>query len=97
MGWRPHLPRTDPGSAVTIYLQFAQFCARWRTTQAVKDLFGVSISAGTVSAWGQAAAAGLDSFLDRARGLLQAAEVVGFDETSMRVDGANWWVHSAPG
>lgn len=81
--------------AVTVYLQFAQFCARWRTAQAVKDLFGVPVSAGTVSAWGQAAAAGLDGFLDRARGLLQAAEVVGFDETSMRVDGANWWVHTA--
>ena len=81
--------------AVTVYLQFAQFCSRLRTAQAVKDLFGVPISAGTVSAWGQAAAAGLGGFLDRAQGLLRAAEVVGFDESSMRVDGTNWWVHTA--
>jgi transposase len=27
--------------------------------------------------------------------LLRAAPVVGFDETSMRVAGANWWVHTA--
>jgi transposase len=38
--------------AVTVYLQFAQFCSRWRTAQAVKDLFGVPISAGTVSGFG---------------------------------------------
>jgi transposase len=81
--------------AVTVYLQFAQFCARWRTARAVTDLFGVAISAGTVSAWGSKAAAGLQGFCDRVRGLLQAAEVVGFDETSLRVDGANWWVHTA--
>jgi len=81
--------------AATVYLQFAQFCSRWRTAQAVKDLFGVPISPGTVSAWGSKATAGLGGFLDRARGLLRAAQVVGFDETSMRVDGGNWWVHTA--
>ena len=81
--------------AVVVYLQFAQFCARWRTTQAVHDLFGVPISAGTVSAWGTKAAQGLEGFRDRVRGLLRVADVVGFDETSMRVDGANWWVHTA--
>jgi hypothetical protein len=43
--------------AVTVYRQFAQFCARWGTAQAVKDLFGVPISAGTVSAWGRVAVA----------------------------------------
>ena len=40
--------------ATTMYLQFAQICSRWRTAQAVKDLFGVPISAGTVSSWGYA-------------------------------------------
>jgi transposase len=81
--------------AVTVYLQFAQFCARWRTAHAVTDLFGVAVSAGTVSAWGARAAAGLGGFCDRVRDLLRAADVVGFDETSLRVDGANWWVHTA--
>jgi transposase len=81
--------------AVTVYLQFAQFCARWRTAHAVRDLFGVPISAGTVSAWGSKAAAGLGGFMQRVRDLLRAADVVGFDETSLRVDGANWWVHTA--
>jgi hypothetical protein len=81
--------------AVTVYLQFAQFCARWRTAQAVHDLFGVPISAGTVSAFGARAAAGLDGFVGRVTDLLLAAPVVGFDETSIRVDGTNWWVHTA--
>ena len=89
VSYGPHL------RAVTVYLQFAQFCARWRTAHAVRDLFGVAISAGTVSAWGSKAAAGLGGFCDRVRDLLRAAEVVGFDETSLRVDGANWWVHTA--
>lgn len=81
--------------AVTVYLQFAQFCSRWRTAHAVRDLFGVAISAGTVSAWGARAAAGLSGFTQRVTDLLRAAPVVGFDETSLRVDGANWWVHTA--
>jgi transposase len=81
--------------AVTVYLQFAQFCSRWRTAHAVTDLFGVAISAGTVSAWGSKAAAGLGGFVGRVRDLLRGAQVVGFDETSLRVDGANWWVHTA--
>ena len=81
--------------AVTVYLQFAQFCSRWRTAQAVTDLFGVPISAGTVSGFGARAAAGLGGFLARVRDLLRAAPVVGFDETSMRVAGGNWWVHTA--
>jgi transposase len=81
--------------AATVYLQFAQLCARWRTAHAVRDLFGVAVSAGTVSAWGSRAATGLGGFCDRVRDLLRAADVVGFDETSLRVDGANWWVHTA--
>jgi hypothetical protein len=81
--------------AVTVYLQFAQFCSRWRTARAVTDLFGVPISAGTVSGFGTRAAAGLGGFIARVTDLLLAAPVVGFDETSMRVAGGNWWVHTA--
>jgi transposase len=81
--------------AVAVYLQFAQFLSRWRTAQAVTDLFGVPISAGTVSGFGARAAAGLGGFVTRVTDLLRAAPVVGFDETSMRVAGANWWVHTA--
>ena len=71
--------------AVTVYLQFAQFCSRLRTAQAVSDLFGVPVSAGMVSGFGARAAAGLGGFLTRVSDLLRAAPVVGFDETSMRV------------
>ena len=46
-----------------MYLQFAQFLSRWRTAQAVSDLFGVPISAGTVSGFGTKAAAGLGGFV----------------------------------
>ena len=81
--------------AVTVYLQFAQFCSRLRTAQAVKDLFGVPISAATVSGFGTKAAAGLGGFVTTVTDLLRAAPVAGFDETSMRVAGGNWWVHTA--
>jgi transposase len=81
--------------AVTVYVQFAQFCSRLRTAQAVRDLFGVPISAGTVSGFGTKAAAGLAGFITTVTDLLRAAPVAGFDETSMRVAGGNWWVHTA--
>lgn len=81
--------------AVTVYLQFAQFLSRWRAAHAVRDLFGIPISAGTVSAFGVKAAAGLDGFVCLVRDLLRVRDVVGFDETSLRVDGANHWVHTA--
>jgi len=81
--------------AVTVYLQFAQFCSRWRTAQAVTDLFGVPIWAGTVSGFAVKACAGLGGFITRVTDLLRVVPVAGFDETSMRVAGTNWWVHTA--
>jgi len=80
-----------------VYLQFARFCSRWGTAQAVSDLFGVPVWAGTVSGFGAWAAAGLGGFLARVTDLLRVAPVAGFDEASMRVAGGNWWVCGAPG
>lgn len=37
----------------------------------------------------------MGGFITVVTDLLRAAPVAGFDETSLRVDGANWWVHTA--
>ena len=82
-------------SAVVTYLSMAQFVPEDRLGQLMRDLFGVSLSAGTI---GQMVRRGAD----RARGF--AAEVCGqvreaavkhLDETGFRVGARQQWLHVA--
>jgi transposase len=82
-------------AAIVVYLYIGQFLSRQRTAQALAELFGVPLSAGTVTAMTARAAAGLGDFLACVRAKLAAAEVVGFDETGLRVAGSLHWVHCA--
>jgi predicted MFS family arabinose efflux permease len=66
-----------------------------RTAQALAELFGTPLSGGTVASLTQRAAGHLDGFLAHVRDKLTESEVVGFDETGLRVAGKLHWVHCA--
>jgi Transposase IS66 family len=82
-------------AAVIVNLYTGQFLSKERTAQALAELFGIPLSSGTVAGITARAAGRLDSFLERVRDTIAAAEVAGFDETGFRVDGRLAWVHCA--
>ena len=82
-------------AAIIVYLYLGQFLSKQRTAQALAELFGVPLSAGTVAGITARAAAGLGGFLEHARSQIAASGVAGFDETGFRVDGRLHWVHCA--
>jgi transposase len=82
-------------SAIVVYLYVGQFLSRKRTAQALAELFGTPLSGGTVASLTARAAGRLDGFLAHVRDALAASDVVGFDETGLRVAGRLHWVHCA--
>jgi transposase len=84
-------------NAAAVYLQQALFGAQARTAQAMTDLFGVAMSAGSVAAaHGRAADMLADSeFVDHVRDVLTSSDVVHVDESGLRVAGRLHWVHVA--
>ncbi|AEH09113.1 hypothetical protein FsymDg_3089 [Candidatus Protofrankia datiscae] len=82
-------------TAAAVYLYSGQFLSKDRTATALAELVGIPLSAGTVGAMTARAAAGLDGFRDTVRDLLAAADVIGADETGLRVAGKLHWVHCA--
>ena len=82
-------------AAIVVYLYVGQFLSTERTAQALAELFGIPLSAGTVAAVTARAAGRLDDFLDRIRDEIARSEVAGFDETGLRVESKLHWVHCA--
>jgi transposase len=82
-------------SAIILYLYIGQFLSKKRNAQALADLFGTPVSEGTVAAMTKRAADGLGEFLDLVGERLAGCDVVGFDETGLRVEGRLHWVHCA--
>ncbi|WP_018505033.1 IS66 family transposase [Parafrankia discariae] len=82
-------------TAAAVYLYAGQFLSKDRTATALADLVGIPLSAGTVVAMAARAAADLEGFLAAVRERLAAAEVIGVDETGLRVAGSLHWVHCA--
>lgn len=81
--------------AVIIYLFMGQYLSKKRTAQAIGELFGIPLSDGTVAAVTGRAAADLTEFLAQVGARLKASPVVHFDETGLRCQGRNQWLHSA--
>src|SRR4029453_10344807 len=77
------------------YLHGQQHLPVQRTAQALADLVGAEMAAGTVAAILGECADGLDGFIDAVRSQLTAAPVAHFDETGVRVAGRLHWLHSA--
>ncbi|WP_322769912.1 IS66 family transposase zinc-finger binding domain-containing protein [Frankia sp. Cr1] len=76
-----------PGvEARVLSLYGGQFLAKDRAADAMRELYGVAVSPGTVVAMLARAAARLaEQFLPQVRDLLAAAPVLGVDETGLRV------------
>jgi transposase len=81
--------------AVIIYLYMGQYLSKARTAQALSELFGTAVSAGTVSSATARAADDLDGFRVAVAAEIAAAEVAHFDETGFRAAGKLHWLHSA--
>ena len=85
-----------PGvKARLVYLRAAQFLPFGRAAATMADLCALRPSTGTIANAVAEAALRLDPFLDRVRGLLRAAPVLGADETPAWVDGGWKYVHVA--
>ena len=81
--------------ALGVYLCVFQHLPYDRAGQALRDIAGASVSAGSLSEWVAQAATGLTDFDERLRELLVGAPVAHFDETGARIAGRLGWVHSA--
>lgn len=79
--------------AHALYLMCAQHLPRERCAQALADLFGVTVSTGTLDNWMREAAAALVGFLLAVTAQLRVAPVVHADETSVRSAKTALWVH----
>jgi transposase len=78
--------------AIASYLS-GQFIAKDRLSEAIEDIFGVSISDTTLLKHEHQLAQNLRWFHKGAYGLLQRAGVKHADETCVRIDGRNSWMH----
>jgi transposase-like protein len=82
-------------TAIIVYLYVGQFLSKKRTAAALAELFGTPVSEGTVATMTSRAAEGLGEFLAQVKDRLVESDVVGFDETGLRVAGRLHWVHCA--
>lgn len=77
-----------------VYLQDYQLLPYERTKELIKDLFGHSISKGSLYNFRQKAYSELGTFEDKLKTLLSLSLVLGFDETGFRINKKRWWLHS---
>jgi transposase len=59
------------------------------------ELYGLNISPATICAWIEAAAERVAPSVEAIKESIQAAPVVGADESGLRVDGKLQWLHTA--
>jgi transposase len=82
--------------AFCVYLTAGQFVPYERASQLIEDLFGQSISRGTIVSWNAKASIGLFSTEENiATSLAEDFGAVHFDETGIRSEGQSRWLHSA--
>lgn len=100
----PGLLATESGQVIygselrslCVYLTNAQYLPYQRTSEFILDLFGQKVSVGTLTSWTDKAYEGLESTEKVIVDQLAASEgPVHFDETGIRVEEKNQWLHSA--
>ena len=81
--------------ANALYLMARQHLPLERTKEAISDLLGLNCSTGFLDDVYNQGAKGLDTFIDEITSQLAEAEVVHFDETSIKVKNTRHWLHVA--
>lgn len=81
--------------SVATYLHKYQLLPFARTSETMRDLFGCAISPGTIETTRHRCAAGLVGVEEQIKQGIRAAEVMGADETGLRVAGKSHWIHVA--
>lgn len=82
-------------TAFVVYLSVFQLLPYGRLTECLKDLFGCSISPGTVDNMIQRVSSNLESFIVTVKFLLICSLVAHFDETGTQVGKLRRWLHVA--
>ena len=77
------------------YLNLYQLLPIARTSEALRDLFGCALSLATIQRAGRLFSAKLVRSEQRLKAALRDAQVIGADETGLRVAGRGGWVHVA--
>jgi transposase len=85
----------DNLQAMVTYLNTYHLIPLKRTTELVKDLFGIDMSQGAVVSSSGEAYDKLESTEERIKEEIIGSDAAGFDETGMRAAGKNHWMHVA--
>ena len=80
---------------IALYLLYGQLLPYARTAELLSDVCGCSLSPGTLEAFVAEGADRLVEVEEQIKQALQAAEVMGTDETGIRVQGVLHWLHTA--
>jgi transposase len=78
-----------------VYLVVFQMLPWKRTRELIADLYGVWIGGGTLQAAVERCFTGLAQTAVSIQEAIRQAQVVGFDETGVRIDGKLYWWHTA--
>jgi len=78
--------------ALVSYLNVFQYIPYFRTKLMLKDLFGISISEGSIQNLLNKAAKKTTPVYDKILEEIQQSNYIGSDETSAKVNGGNWWI-----
>ena len=81
-------------SALSVYLNSYQLLPYGRIAQMYQDLFGTSVSPGTLQNAQQAASSRLEPVLDFLKKQLKQADVIHCDESGIRIGAKLHWLHS---
>src|SRR2546426_5054788 len=80
---------------IALYLLYGQLLPYARTAELLADVCGCDLSPGTLEALVAEGADRLAQTEEQIKQALRAAEVIGTDETGMRVQGVLHWLHTA--
>ena len=83
----------DRIKALTIYLQNYQMLPFARCSELIKDLFGHNLSEGSLSNFQKKCHNSLEDYQQQIKKLLLSATVLHGDETGVKINGNNHWMH----